>query len=406
MLLKNSSGNVIFAPKMKFLSLYICLITVFFLFSCSGKPKQKKAAYIRTEDSLQKPNYFPEFPELTKDYFVATRAFANRFYKDQINKDQFSGTFLVAKNGKIIYERTSGFYNRSEKRKLNSEDPIHVASISKVATAIQILRYCDRGLIDLDADVRTYLPELPYQGVTVRMLLNHRSGLPYYGYFTFTTWHLGTTMKNQDVLDLMKKHRFRKYFPPGKKFAYCNTNYVLLALIAEKVSGKKFPVLMKEEIFDPLGMENTFIMDHQTNNKDVCQSYNSKNQLQKFNYLDAIYGDKNMYTTARDLLKLDRATYSNEFLSDSLKEQMFKGYSFEKRGIVNYGLGMRMYIQPKKEPFYFHTGWWHGNTGCYATLRSDTLCVIAIANKYTHTVYKVRNLTPYFGNYPADFTFE
>jgi CubicO group peptidase (beta-lactamase class C family) len=358
------------------------------------------------EDSISSPNYFPDFPPLTKDYIVATRAFANRFYLDQINKDQYSGSFLVAKNGKIIYERTSGYFNRKDKRKLNADDPIHVASISKVATAIQVLRYCDRGMIDLDADVREYLPDLPYSGVTVRMLLNHRSGLPYYGYFTFATWQLGKTMKNKDVLALMKKHRFKTYFPPNKKFSYCNTNYVLLALIAEKVSGRKFPELMKEEIFKPLGMDHTFIMDHTVDQSEVCQSYNSKNQLQKFNYLDAIYGDKNMYTTARDLLKLDKATYSNEFLSDSLKQQMFRGYSFEKRGIVNYGLGIRMYIQPKKEPFYFHTGWWHGNTGCYATLRSDTLCIIAIANKYTHTVYKVRNLTPYFGDYPADFKFE
>lgn len=386
---------------------YIVLSIVLLFLACTRNSSDDRIILsIEENDTIATINFFPEFPSLTKDYIIATRAFANRFYLDQINKDQYSGSFLVAKNGKIIYERTSGFFNKSDRRKLKPDDPIHVASISKVATAIQILRYCDQGLIDLDADVKEYLPDLPYDGITVRMLLNHRSGLPYYGYFSYTSWNLNKALKNSDILALMKRYRYERYFPPGKKFAYCNTNYVLLALIAEKVSGKKFPQLMKEEMFDPLGMENSFIMDHTVDQRTVCQSYNSKYQIQNFNFLDAIYGDKNMYTTARDLLKLDKATYSNTFLSDSLKKQMFRGYSFEKRGIVNYGLGIRMYLQPDKEPFYFHTGWWHGNTGCYATLRSDTLCIIAIANKYTHTVYKVRNLTPYFGDYPADFKFE
>ena len=75
-----------------------------------------------------------------------------------------------------------------------------VASISKVATSLAVLRLCDRKLIDLDKDVREYLREFPYEGITVRMLLTHRSGIQYYGYFTFKTWNLGITLKNKDVL--------------------------------------------------------------------------------------------------------------------------------------------------------------------------------------------------------------
>jgi len=399
--------NTIFAARMVKSSPYFHLLLFIYLISCStGKKKENSSEPKHADQIVDSVNYLPDFPEPSKDFVVATRAFASKFYRQYINYDRFSGTFLVAKNGRVIFERTTGYFNLRERRKLSAYDPVHVASISKVATAVEILRLCDKGKIDLDADVRTYLPDLPYEGVTVRMLLNHRSGIPYYGYFTFTTWKLGVTLKNQDILNLMKKHRFRRYFPPNKKFQYCNTNYALLALIAEKVTGKRFPELMKEDMFIPLGMNNSFIMDHRVNSDTVCQSYDSRYYRERFNYLDAIYGDKNMYTTARDLLKLDRAMYSDDFLSDSLKKQMFAGYSFERRKKLNYGLGMRMYLFPDKKPFYFHTGWWHGNTGCYATLRTDTLCVIAIANKYTHSVYSVRNLTPYFGNYPSDFRFE
>lgn len=383
---------------------YWVFFSLLCLLACrGGKGEVTKYEEPEFKDTI---NYFPEFPELTKDYIIATRASASRFYRSYIKEDRFSGTFLVAKNGRIIYERTTGFFNHEKKIKLSREHPIHVASISKVATAIQILRLCDEGLIDLEADVRTYLPDLPYHGITVRMLLNHRSGLPYYGYFSYSTWDTKKKLTNSDILQLLKKHKFRLAFDPGKKFTYCNTNYVLLALIAEKVTGVEFPKLMKERIFDPLGMSNTFIMDQRINTDTVSQSYNSKYKLQRFTFLDAVYGDKNMYTTARDLLKLDKATYSHKFLSDSLRKQMFRGYSYERRGKINYGLGIRIFEFPGQESYYFHTGWWHGNTGCYATLRSDTMCVIAISNKYTHTVYRIRNMAPNFGKFPGNLEFE
>ena len=74
---------------------------------------------------------------------------------------------------------------------------------------------------------------------------------------------------------------------------------------------------MEELVFYPLKMKNSFILDYTINTDTISQSYNSKWELQAFNYLDAVHGDKNLYTTARDLLKMDNATYSTLFLSDS-----------------------------------------------------------------------------------------
>lgn len=378
------------------------------IFSCIDKPAPKPVfkSNLIFPDSNQ---FDPHFPAISFDYRKATKAYVNKFYRDRIFHRNFSGTFLVAKNGQVVFERTTGYFNKKQKRKLNANDPVHVASISKVATAWQILRMCDQGLIDLNADVRIYLKDFPYKDITVRMLLNHRSGLPYYGYFSDNSkvWDRRKELTNRDVLQLMKKFRFKTYFPPNKKFNYCNTNYVMLALIAEEVMRKPFPRIMREDFFNPLGMSNSFIADTSTNFENVCQSYRQIGMVHKFNFLDGIYGDKNMYTTARDLLKMDAASYNSNFLSDSIKALMFKGYSYEKRkGQVNYGLGIRSYLFKGKKPFYYHTGWWHGNTGCYATLRTDTLCVIAISNQFSKSVYQVRNMTPYFGNFPADFSFE
>jgi CubicO group peptidase (beta-lactamase class C family) len=382
--------------------LYLIFISLIASCDLNGKGKKSEGAIFEKDTSLN----IPEMPGLTKDYIRRTRRFAYFFYKDEIAKDRFSGSFLVAKNGHIVYERTSGYSNFHKKKRIDFDTPLHVASISKVATSLAVLRLCDRKQIDLDKDVREYLREFPYEGITVRMLLTHRSGIQYYGYFTFKTWNLGITLKNKDVLSLLIEHKFPLNFPPGSKFSYCNTNYALLALIIERVNGKSFPKSMEELVFYPLKMKNSFILDHMIDTDTISQSYNSKWELQAFNYLDAVHGDKNLYTTARDILKMDNATYSTLFLSDSMRKQMLTGYSYKKRSKGNYGLGIRMVQVPTKEIYYFHTGWWHGSTGCYATLRADSTCIIAISNKYTRSVYRIKNLAPYFGDYPFEFLYE
>ncbi len=78
-----------------------------------------------------------------------------------------------------------------------------------------------------------------------------------------------------------------------------------------------------------------------------------------FEFLDQVYGDKNIYSTPRDLLKFDIATYSDEFLSPEMKKEMFKGYSYETKGQRNYGLGIRMMEFETGQKYFFHNGWWH-----------------------------------------------
>lgn len=345
----------------------------------------------------------PKLNKPSTQYVLEKRTKIHAFFRKNMEQGRFNGTFLVAKNGHILYERYLGFSHLNPPEKMLVNSPLHVASVSKVATALAVLRLVDQQKIKLDEDIRTYLPEIPYEGVTVRMLLNHRSGIPYYGYFTFEKWDLGKTLHNEDILRLLQKHQFPLNFPPGKRFAYCNTNYALLAIIVERTSYLLFPDAMKSLVFDPLGMKNSFILSTEKQMKEVAPSYLSSRKQVAFDYLDAVYGDKNLYTTPRDLMRMDLATYSKDFLSDSLRKQMFRGYSYEKKGKANYGLGIRMKEEEGKDPYFFHTGWWHGSTSCYASLRSDTVCVIAISNVYNRSVYRINRLANLFGNYPFSF---
>ena len=379
-------------------SIIILLISVVIsITSCTTKTEHK------LKSSPKNELYKPKFNGLSKQFISNKRKHIYPFYTKILGNDRFNGMFLVAKNGKIIFEKVNGYLDYSKEKKLEITTPIHLASISKSVTALAIMRLVDKKEIDLEDDVRKYLPIFPYKGVTIRMLLTHRSGVPYYGYFADPIWDHSKKMTNQDVLKLLNKHVFPLNFPSGTHFAYCNTNYALLALVVEKVTGVKFPKAMKKLVFDPLKMYHSFILDTPEKINEISPSYNSRFQIQAVDFLDGIYGDKNMYSTARDLLKMDIATYSTDFLSKQSREEIYKGYSYENPGTRNYGLGMRMVEVPDKKPYFFHTGWWHGNTGCYATLRGDTVCIIALSNSYTRSVYQVHRLTEMFEGYPFEY---
>jgi hypothetical protein len=122
--------------------------------------------------------------------------------------------------------------------------------------------------------------------------------------------------------------------------------------------------------------------------------------LYGFDFLDNVYGDKNIYSTPRDLLKFDMATYSKKFLNPNLYKQVFQGYSYEHKGVKNYGLGIRMHEWETGEKLFYHNGWWHGNTSSYVTLKKDTVAIIALSNKFSYKPYKVWKLAPLFGKYP------
>jgi CubicO group peptidase (beta-lactamase class C family) len=339
----------------------------------------------------------------SKQYLNSKHNQVEAFYNRIWPKDDLSGGFLVAKNGRILYEAYGGYANRSTKEEITQNTPLHLASVSKVLTAALVLKLIDLNKLTLNEKVQTILPEFPYPEITVKMLLNHRSGLPNYAYFAdHKEYWDRSMMTNQDVLDLLAKFKFELYFKPDKKFGYCNTNYAMLALVIEKVTKMNYRDAMKKVIFDPLGMKNSFVFDYEKDRNKVSLSYKGNGVLYGFDFLDNIYGDKNIYSTPRDLLKFDLATYSHNFLNPKLVKKVFKGYSYEHKGERNYGLGIRLHEWVTGEKLFYHNGWWHGNTSSYVTLKNDTVTLIALSNKFSYKPYKIWKLAPKFGKYPVE----
>jgi CubicO group peptidase (beta-lactamase class C family) len=317
-------------------------------------------------------------------------------------RGSFNGAILVAKDGGIVYEKYVGVKDPRVKGKdsITAETPFQIASTGKTMTAAAILKLWQDGKLSLDDSVAKFFPGFPYTGVTIKTLLNHRSGLPNYLYYMEKgKWVRTQQASNLDVLNTLMTWKPARAANADKRFQYCNTNYVILALIVEKVSGTSFPQFMKSEIFEPLGMNNTFVIgaNEQANH---MQSFQPNNALWSLDFSDGPYGDKNIYSTPRDLLLWDRALNETRFLNPQILDSAYTPYSNEKPGIHNYGLGWRMLNYPTGKKIIYHNGHWHGFNSAFSRIPDAKATIIIISNKYNQGVYSAaKKLYDVFGNY-------
>ncbi|UFH34350.1 serine hydrolase domain-containing protein [Flavobacterium acetivorans] len=392
---------MIFIKKTNILQI---LVLALVLSSCA---KEKKKVEL-SDDKLPKstlPKMKPlnnELPKLTASYIQSKKRSIDSFYRKNWPNNSLNGSLLVAKNGQIIYEKYEGYTNFKTKKRITATTPLHLASVSKVITAAVILKLINAKRIDLDQKVNTILKEFPYPDVTIKTLLNHRSGMKNYAYFADKKeiWDRHNILTNQDILTLMATKDIGLESKTDTRFSYCNTNYAMLALIIEKVTKLSYKKAMEVMVFKPLGMKDSFVFDYENDKDSVVPSYKGNKVEIGKDFLDAVYGDKNIYSTPRDLLKFDRARNAPDFLNPTLLERVYLGYSNEHKGIKNYGLGIRMINWDTGQNFYFHNGWWHGNTSSYISLRNEKLTIIALSNKFTTKTYQVRKISSLFGDYP------
>jgi CubicO group peptidase (beta-lactamase class C family) len=324
-----------------------------------------------------------------------------QWYDSTLLRSGFNGGMLVAKNGNIVFEKYTGTGHLPGTDVITSTTPMHIASVSKTFTAMAILKLWQDGKLNIDDELSKYISRFNYPGVTIRSLLNHRSGLPNYLYFMETLgWDKSKIITNEDVLNYLvdKKAMLTNIAPPNTHFTYCNTNYALLALLIEHITGTKLPAYLQQTFFGPLQMKNTYVFDS-THSTTAIPSYDWRNRLIPFEYLDAVYGDKNVYTTPQDLLKWDRALVSNTIFTPQTLEQAYAPYSNEKAGIRNYGLGWRMNIYPDGKKMIYHNGWWHGSNASFIRLIKENATIIVIGNKYNRNIYHAKALCDLFGQY-------
>ncbi|HKO78026.1 MAG TPA: serine hydrolase domain-containing protein, partial [Flavobacterium sp.] len=248
--------------------------------SCKNDTKHVEKAELKDADLpknvLPKMTPLVNETKLTASYIAEKHRKIDSFYNRNWPNNSMNGGFLVAKNGQIIYEKYEGYSELRDKTPITDTTSIHIASVSKVLTATAVLKLVNAKRIGLDQKVTEFLPEFPYPEVTVRMLLCHRSGMRSYAYFTDrdkSVWDRHNTLTNKDILTIMGTKDIKLEQRTGTRFAYCNTNYAMLALIIEKVTKLSYRDAMAQIIFKPLGMTHTFVLDFDNDRYDVAPSY-------------------------------------------------------------------------------------------------------------------------------------
>jgi len=378
--------------------LYTIATIALIAYGCNQATPTKKKEIVQVEDSLQ---YYPPTPgTIDQQEFRHYVRVLNNFFESNLLNRNFNGGILIAKNGVPLYEKYVGYSDLRTKDPLTDSTPIHIASTSKTFTAVAVLQLVQEGKLSLDDSIQRFFPGLPYQGVTVKMLLSHRSGLPNYLYFMEKAkWDKTKQVTNNDMLQVLYTEQPGKYYQPGKRFSYCNTNFVLLALIIEKITGKPFPQYMKERFFTPLQMKHTFVFTLADMGK-VVSSYNYNNTVWVNDYLEGTYGDKNVYSTPRDLLKWDQALYTDQLIRKSLLDTAFMPNSNERPSVHNYGLGFRMLNLKNGKKVIYHFGRWHGFNSAFARLTEEKATIIILGNKFNRNIYTVAHKAyDLFGDY-------
>ena len=398
-----------FKTKMKINLSHIGFLAFFLFFSCSKKESTT------TTNGYYSASNLPNFGNVDVDNVFKGEKLKlenqqkivnslNQYYENIWNSADMSGGVLVAHGDNILLEKYKGFGRENNQMPINKDTPLHLASISKPITAMAVLKLVEAKKISLEQKVKSIFPNFPYPDVTIQHLLTHRSGLSKYEHFLEENdiKPKNQYFTNQEIFDLVAKHKPELARQTDTGFMYNNFNYAILALIIEKITGKTYPEAMKEMVFAPLKMKNTFVFEEKHINSASQSFYQRSSKLYPLDQYDLIYGDKNIYTTPRDLFNFSKALFSKDFLPKELMEKIFEPYSNEKKGVNNYGLGFRLKIFDEGKKLTYHNGWWHGSNTVFIHLRESKTTIIALSNKYSRKIYGTMLLSTLFEDFPFE----
>lgn len=274
----------------------------------------------------------------------------------------FNGTVLIGEKGKVLYKKAFGIADPKTLAPLTTASSFNLASISKQFYTMMIMVLKEQGKLNYDDAVQKYLPQFPYNTITIRHLMNQTSGLPEYFDIAAGDLTLIDTLNNQSMLELLATKKPALIFQPGERWQYCNTNYTTLASVLEKVSGTTADKFFQQYIAGPLKLTNTYVYHLNMKTYPPSRVFGFRmeggkpvlNDLMRF---DGIVGDGNVYSSVEDLYKWDQALYTEKLVKKSTLAEAFTPGKLNNGEATGYGFGWFI-DQPNK--VVSHTGSWVG----------------------------------------------
>ena len=280
-------------------------------------------------------------------------------------KDGFNGAWLYAEKGEIVSKGALGFRDAEDKLPITEDTIFQLASISKTFTGTAVMLLVRQGKLSLEDRITKYFPELTaYEGVTVRHLLNHTSGIP--DYFDDADWFIDIWKEekrvpgNDEILRFLRETKAKPYFAPGEGLHYSNTGYNLLALLVERLSGVPYEEFLQQNIFEPAGMTATRCC-HIRRDGIPFENYAQATVFENGRWVadvdseedgdvvafDGLNGDDYVFTNIFDMLKWDRALREGRVLTPEQQQLMYtpgklnngEDAVYDEEDALGYGLG-------------------------------------------------------------------
>jgi D-alanyl-D-alanine carboxypeptidase len=293
--------------------------------------------------------------------------------------------FAVVRDGRLVQACGYGFADLEHRVRVTPDSRFETGSIGKQFTAAAVMLFVEEGKLALDERVLHYLPDLPaaWKEITLRHLLTHTSGIPNYNVGEAALAVLQTDPPPDKVLLLVTGRPLE--FEPGSRWSYSNTGYFLLGLVLERVSGRSYWDLVRERVFDPLGMKSTGPADLQQVIPDRVRGYGWNEKKGRIENRDAVrpraaFSAGGFVSSVRDLARWDAWLRQGRLLKRSTLEQLWMPVRLNDGRTYPYGLGW-MLEDVRDVPTQGHGGGTPGFATDLRTFENGRLTIILMANQ-------------------------
>jgi CubicO group peptidase (beta-lactamase class C family) len=311
------------------------------------------------------------------------------YVNGEMRAEKIPGLALaIVRDGKIVKSQGYGLANLELDVAVKPETIFQTGSVGKQFTATAVMMLVEEGKIHLDHPIGKYLPDSPasWSNVTVRNLLTHTSGVP--DYESDSLAKKGAAFINLRN-DYTEDELFAKFsglpldFPPGSKWSYSNSGYVLLGILIHKVAGQFYGDLLQERIFQPLGMTSTRIISEADIIPNRAAGYRLVNgEIKNQEWVSPMLNttaDGALYTSVLDMAKWDAALYTEKLLKKGSLDQMWSAVRLNDGKTAPYGFGWDV-TQVNGHRLIEHGGAWQGFTTQISRYVDDRFTVIVLTN--------------------------
>ncbi len=250
-------------------------------------------------------------------------------------------TFLISKNGNIIYEKAFGLANLELNVPMKTNNVFEIGSMTKQFTAISILMLMEKGKLDLDDEITKFIPGYPTNGnkITIHHLLTHTSGIKNFTSVKGLNAIAKKDLSPSELIDFFKDEPID--FIPGEKFKYNNSGYVILGHIIEKTTGMSYADFVEKQIFEKLEMTASQYASHREVIQNRASGYHNGNGYINSRAISYTlpYSSGALMSNINDMLKWQEAIKNNLLISKKTTEKAFTNYTLNNGEHINYGYG-------------------------------------------------------------------